>query len=268
MTNDLTLATSGASAALDAFLSETEGLQGLLLPTVGIGDKVFVPNKGNSPADLDVLPDGSKARLGIFIAKRVGVLSWKTGFDTKGTEESPAFIAFAPDSNIQDVELVGQATKACQMKKKIDAPKWAFENSKVGFLKPILELLVYFPEVGFTVITTSPNYHDVVDGSVALSAIVNGNGELGLTAAMFSPEQKPHQSAAWKWVANFCKIVPADEKAKEKVFAQFAEYRDLISENISVKSAVDAWMSCSDRPVTPEIREALVRGVALNPPKF
>lgn len=267
MTNALSSPTT-ASAALDAFLSETEGIQGLLLPTVGIGEKVFVPNKGNSPADLDVLPDGSKARLGIFIAKRVGVLSWKVGYDVKDTDESPAFVAFSPDANISDVELIGKSVKARQMTKKLEADKWDFANSKVGHLKPILELLVYFPEVGFTVVTTSPNYHDVVDGVSALSALVSEDGSLGVTAAMFSPEQKDHKSAAWSWTSSFCKTVPADEKAKDKVFAEFAAYKDLISDNIGIKSAVDAWLACSDRPVTDEIREALTRGAALNPPKF
>ena len=268
MTYELSMHAGGASSA-SAFLSETEGLQGLLLPTVGVGEKVFVPNKGNDPKDLDTLPDGSKARPGIYLAKRTGVLAWKVGYDNKGEEESPAYIAFAPDSAIDDVSLIGKAVKSRQMMKKVDAHKYDFAESKVGHVKPILELLVWLPDTGFVVITTSPNYHDVVDGVLALKKLIDpATGEIGLVPAMFAPVQKEHKSATWTWNASFCDTMPiVDEKVKATMVEKFAEYRALTAESLDVKAAVDSWLSCSDRPVTEDIRTALRGAVALNSPK-
>ena len=268
MTNDLAIFGSANSAC--AFLSETEGVQGLLLPTVGVGDKVFVPSKGNSPADLDTLPDGSKARPGIFLAKRTGVLAWKVGYDNKGEEESPAYVGFASDAHVDDVILVGKAVKARQMTKKVDAHKYDYSESKVGHVKPILELLVWLPDSGFVVITTSPNYHDVVDGVLALKKLIDpSTGEIGMVPALFAPVQKEHKSAAWTWNASFCDTTPiADQKTKDALLAKFAEYRELIAESLDVKAAVDSWLACSDRPITEDIRTALRGAISLNPPKY
>ena len=268
MTNELS--TFGGSSAANAFLDETDGLQGLLLPTVGIGEKVFVPNKGNDPKDLDTLPDGSKARPGMYIAKRLGVLAWKVGYDSKDEEESPAYIAFAKDSNKDDVALIGKAVKSRQMMKKPDAHKFDFAESKVGHVKPILEILTWLPDTGFVVITTSPNYHDVVDGVLALKKLVNPDtGEMEMTPATFAPVQKPHKSASWAWLANYCEITPIPKgQAHDALVAKFDEYRALTAESLDVKAAVDSWLSCSDRPITEDIRTALRGAVALNPPKY
>ena len=268
MTNELS--TFGGSSAANAFLDETEGLQGLLLPTVGIGEKVFIPNKGNSPADLDTLPDGSKARPGLYLAKRLGVLSWKVGYDNKGEEESPAYIAFAKDSNADDVALIGKAVKARQMMKKTDEHKFDYDASKVGHVKPILEILSWLPDTGFVVITTSPNYHDVVDGVLALKKLVNADtGEIGLTPATFAPVQKEHKSATWTWNANYCEITPLPAgAARDSLLAKFEDYRALTAENLEVKAAVDSWLDGSDRPMTEDVRTALRGAVALNPPKY
>lgn len=271
MTTALSIPSKGTAAAADAFLGETDGLGGLLLPTVSIGEGVFVPAKGNDPSDMDKLPDGSKARPGIFIATRNGVLSWKVGYDTKGEDDAPAFVAMIPDSNLDDIKLAGQAVKARQFCSKDNKPeRFDFATSGVGHLKPLKEHLVYFVDTGFTIIAHSPNYHDVVDATTALKKLVDPDtGEINMAPAMFAPVKKPHKSAKWTWDACFCDVEPIkDAKVKDKLAAQFAEYRALISENLVVKAAVDAWLNCTDRPLTDEHREALRKGIALNPPKF
>ncbi len=275
MSNELIL--KGAAASTHAFLEETEeSLGGLLLPTVKVGGDpaAFIPAKGNDPKDMDLLPDGGKARAGIYIGKRMGVLSWKVGFDDKATagedKGGPAFVALAPDDAIEDVKLIGKATKARQMTAKVSANKiWDFANSQVGHLKPLAEFLVFFPETGFTVITHSPNYHDVVDAIAGLKNIADKEtGEINMPVVMFKPARDHHKSKSYEWDASFCSVSLADEKVKAAVQKQFAEYQAIIKDNIVVQEAVKSWLRCADRPMTDEIREALKRGIALNPPKY
>jgi hypothetical protein len=137
-------------------------------------------------------------------------------------------------------------------------------------LKPLEENLVFFPDTGFTVIAHSPNYHDVVDAIAALKQLVDPDtGEISMVPAMFQPTKKAHKSAKWTWDACFCDATPiTDAKVKAKVLEDFAAYRELIAENLTIKASVDAWLNCTDRPLTDEIREALKKGIALNPPKF
>jgi hypothetical protein len=267
------LSIPGSSAASDAYLDETgEGLTGLLLPTVNITDGgVFMAAKGNDPGDQDRLPDGSKAKPGIFLAKRTGVLSWKVGYDKKGEDENPAFTVWIKDSEIEDVKLAARAVKARQMKPKdMDATKFDFAVSGVGHLKPLLELLVWLPDTGFTVIAVPPNYHDVVDGIAATKNLVDPKtGEISMAPALFQPDSKPHKSGTWNWDSHFCGLkLITDEAQKAKLLEGFAAYSEIIKENLDLKARVDTWLNCTDRPMTDDIREALRKGIALNPPKF
>lgn len=260
------------NAADDAFLGETDMVEGMLLPTVKISDAgVFVPQKGNDPNDMDKLPDGGKASRdgihGLVIASRTGVLSWKKGYDDRGDDESPAFVAFTPASNATDAELIGKAVKARQMCPKDEAlrKRFDFDQNGVGHLKPLQELLVWLPDTGFTIIATAPNYYDVVDGIAALKVIRDVEG---LAAALLKPVTKPHKSGKYTWDSNFCSIALAPADIKAKLEAGFAEYQEIIKENLDLKDRVDRWLSCSDRPMTEEIRAALAKAVTLVPPKF
>lgn len=272
MTHELSIPKSGAAAAANAFLDEAEGLGGLLLPTVKVTDGgVFQPAKGNDPADMDKLPDGSKAKPGIFLAKRTGVLSWKVSYDKKGEDEQPAFSVFAPDSAIEDVKLMAKAAKARQFKPKdMDASRFDFANSGVGHIKPLLEFLVWLPDTGLTVIDVPPNFHDVTDGVAETKNLIDpSTGEISMVPAMFQPEKKHHKSGSWEWDSHFCGLKPiADEKVKAQLLKAFAEYREITKENLDLKARVDSWLQCTDKPMTDDIRAALVKGIALNPPKF
>lgn len=272
MNNALSTFAAGAAAAADAFLDEAEGLTGLLLPSVGITDGgVFSAIKGNDPADVDRLPDGNKAKPGIFLAKRTGVLSWKVPYDKKNKEEdAPAFSVMVPDSHVEDVKLVAQAVKARQYCPKDRAEQFNFASSGVGHLKPLLEILAWLPDTGFTVISVPPNFHDVVDGIAETRNLVDpATGEISLAPTMFKPTSKPHKSATWEWKSHFCGLTAiADDKTRAQLLDGFAKYREAIAENADLKARVDSWLQCTDRPMTDEIREALKRGIAINPPKF
>lgn len=263
------LPTTQSTESTNAFLDETESPQGLLLPAVSVIDGTFRALPGNDQADIDVLPDGSKARTGIFIAKRVGVLSWKVDFDAKAEDESPAFVAFAPDCSLSDVALIGKAVKARQMVAKPEKHVYDFKESGVGHLKPILELLVWFPEVGFSIVTTSPNYHNAVDGVSALKKLINPDtGAIGMTPCSMKPSKKPHKSGSWSWESSFCDTTPLSKEDSVSLLEAFKAYQDIVKENQLIRENVDKWIGCLDAPMTEEIREALNKGVALNPPKY
>jgi len=258
MSNELSLPSNNSRAFLD--IADTEG--GIMLPTVKVTDKIFTPAPGNDPKYVDILPDNGKARPAVFIAKRIGALSWKNGYDNKTDEETPAFAVFASDTNDADVGLIAAAAKARQMCPKAKAPEYDFDKSKVGHIKPLLEVLVYLPNVGFTVIAVSPNYYNVVDG-------VKAAGNLqGPVPVMIKPDHKNHKSGTYTWDSSFCGFTPINGDQAAKLAQEFEAYRASIAEDLVTRNAVESWISCSDRPMTDEVRAAMQRGIEINPPKF
>ncbi len=259
MSNEITVP---QQRSVSTFLDIADTATGIMLPTVKVTDKIFTPAPGNDPKDIDLLPDNGKPRAAVYIAKRVGALSWKNGYDQKGEEETPAFACFAQDQNDTDVGLIAGAAKARQMCKKAENGKFDFERSKVGHIKPLLEILVFLPKVGFTVIAVSPNYYNVVDG---IKAVGNLQGPVPV---MIKPDTKPHKGGGYNWDSAYCGVEPINGDVAQKLLAEFEEYRIKVSEDLVVKDAVEGWLSSSDRPVTDAIREALRAGIALNPPQF
>lgn len=260
MPNELSLNTNPNAAS--AFLDIADTAGGIMLPTVKVTEKIFTPAPGNDPKDLDNLPDNGKARPAVYIAKRVGVLSWKNGYDKKSDEEVPAFTAFANDQNDEDIGLIAGAAKARQMCPKAIQPNFDFDKSKVGHVKPLLEILVFLPKVGFTVIAVSPNYYNVVDGVKAV-----GNLQ-GPVPVMIKPDKKNHKGGGYTWDSAFCGVDVINGAEAEKLLAAMEEYRVSVAEDLAIKEAVNSWLTSSDRPMTDAVREALRAGIALNPPQF
>jgi hypothetical protein len=259
MTNELTTNLAKSSAA---FLDIADTATGIMLPTIKVTDKIFTPAPGNDPTVLDLLPDNGKAKPAIYIGYRVGALSWKNGYDKKTDDETPAFAVFAKPQNDDDIGLIAGCSKARQMCPKLKQPSFDFEASKVGHVKPLMEILVYMDKVGFMVVGVSPNYYNVVDGIKAVRSLQ------GPVAVMIKPDTKPHKGGGYNWDSAFCGVEPISGDNAVKLLASFEEYRTKVSEDLVLKDAVEGWLQCSDRPMTDAVREALKAGIALNPPQF
>lgn len=261
MSNELSLPSTKNSDL--AFLEIAEAAGGLMLPTVkvvAIGDKaMFSPDAGNDPKDLDLLPSSGKAVPALYIARRIGALSWKVGFDEKEEGDSPAFCAFADPTNDADIKLISAATKAVQMTPRDQKSKYDFEKSKCGHVKPLLELLVFLPGVGFAVVSVAPNFYNVVDGVKALGTLD------GPIPVMLKPDATPHKTGK---SSAFCSLEVISGDAKGKLAEAFAAYQEANKENLQIRQATDSWLSCTDRPMTDEIRAALNVAVTLNPPRY
>ncbi len=260
MTNELSVNQNQRAASV--FLDIADNAGGIMLPTVKVTDKIFTPAPGNDPAHIDLLPDNGKARPAVYIAKRVGILSWKNGYDNKAEDEVPAFAVFANDQNDEDIGLIAGAAKARQMCPRAKQDDFNFDKSKVGHVKPLLEILVFLPKVGFTVIAVSPNYYNVVDGIKAVGKLT------GPVPVMIKPDKKNHKGGGYTWDSAFCGVEVIDGAGAADLLKAMEEYRLSVSEDLAIKEAVESWLSSSDRPMTDAVREALRAGIALNPPQF
>jgi hypothetical protein len=263
MSNELSLPQNQESTA--AFLDIADAQGGLTLPTfkvVAAGDKsTFTPAPGNDEKDLDLLPDNAKARMAVFITNRIGVLAWATGYDDRGEGEQPVFCNFAAPGAKEDAELIGSATKQCQMMPRDRKSEYDFEKSKVGHVKPLHEVLLYLEGVGFTVCSVSPNFYNVVDG---VKAIGNLKGPVVVS---ITPGATPHKTGKNSAFLEMTVVDPKSDKALA-LAKSFEEYRVATAEDLQTRNAVETWLAAGDRPMTDAVREALKGAIALNPPRF
>lgn len=264
----LALLDSGVSSALSGFNAATEE-SFMPFPVTIVKDGSFKPHKSVPDEVKDRLPDGSKGIPAVFLTYRIGVLAWQVGYDDRNDDnKNPAFVAFAPANNEAMGRLIGEAGKSYHYTAKDDKKQYDFATSKVGHVQPLVEALFYLPGLdGLGVIATPSNFNSVEETISTLKALVNKeSGSIPQAPMIVTPGVAHKSTKNWDWDVDYIGIAPAPlTPATAELGQKFKAWRDKAAEDLTVKANLEAWLTCSDRPMTDEIVAALHKAVGLVP---
>jgi hypothetical protein len=274
MTNILTLpGTDSQSSALLAFdsIANESGLQPF--PVTLVKDGNF---KTHSlvPAEIkDLLPYGDKAIHAVFITYRLGGIAWQVGYDDRTEEnKNPSYMFFIPGTDGATSRLLTEAAKSYQYTPKDKKNEYDFAKSGVGHIQPIIECLVYLPSLNnLAVIATGSNYSAVEETIAVIKSMCKRNedgtlGEVPQVPILVSPKVAAKKTKTWNWDVDYIGMThaPANETTLDCV-NKFKGWAEKASEDTQTKTALDMWLTCGDRPCSPDIKAALQKAVGLVP---
>jgi hypothetical protein len=268
MTNDLTLMGGAQTAAMSAFSAVSDEGSAALFPRVAVKDGVFKPTGKQAPEIVDKLPDGSRAVPLIYLTYRIGAMAWQVGYDDRTDDNKrPAFVSIAPASDGTGAKLIAEASKAYHYTKKDNKKNWDFATSQVGHIQPFIEVLAYSPVVDGLIVVHTPTNFNSVDATLdVLNRLVDPvSRQIQQGPIMAAPAREHKVTKAYQWDVDYIAMSPATGPTAADAVVKFKAWLERAQEDLATKAAVEAWQSCSDRPMTAMSLEALNKAVGMAP---
>lgn len=257
-----------AGATLDALLAVAAANSATLrFPVIKIqsGSSVkaaFVAPDFNEEEVRMQLPEGTKPVEAVFLAHRIAVSAWPAGYDETATEPAkPAFSCHVSGGNTADTVKATEAAKKYQFTKREAKAKFDVSAGGPGHIRTSLELLLWYPGIGGLIELRCPAGHSPTELSAkALRALCDPK-----TGALVCQPVSlvPVTTEAKTWLTQSVGLTTLTGPTGKALWEQFLEWKTLALADAETVEAVNAWVGCTDSPITDSIRAALELGARL-----
>jgi hypothetical protein len=238
-----------------------------LTVTGGAQGGLFQPHKGIPNEIADMLPQGRKPVEGVFIGYRTELSAWPAGYSERaeegGEKVRPVWTAAAGAGDVTTAALVEKACKQYQFTKGADKHIFDHATSGVGHIRPVLQVLVWSKDLNdVLVVQSTAGYESWVESLRNLSRQADPvSGALTQFPVSIRTQSTPRQNKGNTWMVHTLTFdVPANATGGA-MLKGFTEWRPTVVEEKAAQ--VNEWLTAEDRPVTDEIRAALVKGSTL-----
>ena len=263
--------TSGGMDAVDAMLAVAEQGTSLGFPTLGL-------TGGNTGGNFkaasfvkdevaDEMPEGGKAFPCVFLGYRVACTGWKHKFGEGDDKEKPAFNVAAGHVDPENIKQITLAAKNYQFtgaKGKFDYD--VDDEDSPAHVRPQLELLVYDPVLdNLMVVETCSHFTSMTETMKQLRAYAQVDAESGARVyrpfpCKFKGVSKDNSNGKFKWKTHWIEIDGDTQKSGKELKKLWDDYQvfiDAAMQDQELRANVTAWMACTDRPMTAQIKANL-----------
>jgi hypothetical protein len=253
-----------------AVISAADAGQGLQFPLLmvagGAQGGTIAPHKSVPPEIANSMPQGKMPIEGIFIGLRTDLSSWPTGYDDRdpNAEQQPLWSVAVSAHDQVGALAVQDACKQYQFTKKDDKAIFDAAKSGVGHIKPTLQMLVWSKMLGDLVVVQSPaSYESWIEGLRGIMRLADPQtGALNQFPMSMRITSVPRSSKAGNsWLVHVFSVDVAPNATGVEMMNTFKAWRAGLPEE-KVKQ-VNEWLAASDRPMMPNIMEALTKAKTL-----
>ncbi len=228
---------------------------GLMVPVPGVPDEI-----------ADTLPQGRRAFDAVFLDYRLSIVAWPVGYNDRTEEVSkPCYSAAINAVQPEDAALVMRCCKNYQYTKGANKNKFDFATSRVGHIRPQVEMLVYLPDPvnGLVIVSCAANYGSVERTFANIDKLVDeATQKLGRFPCSIRPVSEEASAGQFTWKIHSLEITPSTNTASP-AWPAYGTWLNAARLDPAVVNTVSQWVSAADRPMTDEIRAALRIGISL-----
>ncbi len=238
----------------------------MLFISGGTNGGLMVP-AGDVPAEIaDSLPQGRRPFDAVFLDYRLSIVSWPVGYNDRTEEKSkPAFSAGVSAASADDAVLVMKACKNYQYTKGAQKNKFDLATSRVGHIRPQVEMLVYLPgPVDRLVVVASQGSYASVERTFAnIDKLVDPVTEkLGRFPCSIRPATEEVPMGTFQVKIHSLEITPSTNTTSP-AWPAYVNWLATARTDAALVAQVNQWTQAADRPMTDEIRQALRLGASL-----
>ena len=257
-------------ATLDALLAAGDSAGPTLrFPVIKIqsGAKVkaaFMAPDFNEAEFLPELPEGTKPVEAVFIAHRLRVTAWPSGYDENATEPSkPVFTCYIPAGDTPGTVQAIKAGERYNYTKREAKVKFDTANGGPGpgHIRAALEVLVWYPGLGGLMEVRCPEGHGATRASAkALRSLCDPQtGGMGCQPVALIPVTESEKT----WNVQSLGMAVLTGPTGKTLWDSFHEWKTLAAEDAETVADVGAWIAGTDAPLTDDIRVKLAQAAAM-----
>jgi hypothetical protein len=208
------------------------------------------------------MPQGKMPVDGVFIGLRTEVSAWSTGYDDRdpNAEQQPNWTLAAAAQDQETALLIQDACKQYQFTKKDNKNLFDFAKSAIGHIRPSLQIMCWSKTLGDVVVIQSPPaYESWVEGLRGMLRLADKDtGALAQFPMSLHINSLPRSSKSGQnWLVHVFSVDVAPNAQGVESMNAFKAWRAALPDEKVAE--VNGWLAATDRPLTPNIREALVK---------
>lgn len=248
-----------------ASVDERSLLFPILALSGGSSGGAFAPIKAVPEEIANQMPQGKKPFEGFVLGYRTEIVAWPAGFDDREEGSKPSWSVAISSEDAAGAELVKKACKQYQFTKNDAKGKFDFADSGVGHIKPVLQLLVWLPDVEDLIIVQTPAHFESWRKTAEQ---LNRNadpktGEVLKFPALIRPVSTPKNINGFATTEHIIDITAMLNDAGAKLFGRFSAWREGAKQNPEIVANVGSWVQGLDAPRTDEINAILQKAAKL-----
>lgn len=259
----------GMGKSVLAVITAADGPRELAFPILslqgGNGGGSFSPIKAVPEEVANQMPQGKKPFTAFILGFRTELVAWPVGFEDKEDDTKPVWSVTATSADARATELIRKACKQYQFTGNKDKAKFDFAQSEVGHIRPVLQLLVWLPDVEDLIVVQTPSHYMswLKTGEQLNRNADPKTGEVRPFPAQLRPVSTSKTVNGYTITEHVIDITAMLNDAGAQVFAAYSKWRETAKSNPELVERVGKWVQGLDAPMTDEIEKRLRTAASL-----